>query len=374
MRSVARSRVPLASASKRRGSEQISQVQRARMLHSAALVVSEHGYGQMSVTRITGHARVSRRTFYDVFADREDCFLAVFDDTVAQVSRHVIAAYEHECVWHERVRCALTALLGFLDSVPRARSLLIVDALGAGTRVLERRAEILEQLGAVLQQGGSQARSGRELPPLTGEGVVGAVFSVIHTRMLAKRPGPMVELVNPLMGMIVLPYLGAAAAQKELKRRRSTTAEPAGRDGMLGASGSRSKASQPIADVDPSTDPLEGLPMRVTYRTLRVLSAIGETPGASNREVATAAEVVDQGQMSKLLARLEKLGLLHNTGHGQPHGEPNAWRLTTRGEAVQRVVHAPSLDELHIEETGSSDGHPHDRPPRRRHTTIKETR
>jgi DNA-binding MarR family transcriptional regulator len=77
--------------------------------------------------------------------------------------------------------------------------------------------------------------------------------------------------------------------------------------------------------------------MRLTYRTLMVLSAIGMEPGASNRRVGEAAGVHDQGQISKLLGRLEKLGLIHNIGNGQPRGEPNAWTLTPRGQEVAQA-------------------------------------
>jgi DNA-binding MarR family transcriptional regulator len=87
---------------------------------------------------------------------------------------------------------------------------------------------------------------------------------------------------------------------------------------------------------------------------LRVLSAIGEQPGASNRDVASAADVADQGQTSKLLARLERLGLIHNTagqGH-QPTGEPNAWKLTTRGEEIEHAIRIqPRRDELQANAT-----------------------
>jgi AcrR family transcriptional regulator len=335
MRSAApRSRRPGASSTPaRRESVQISEVQRSRMLHSAAQVVSEYGYGQMSVARVTGRARVSRRTFYDVFIDREDCFLAVFDDTVTQASERLGAAYEHGRGWHEQVRGALSALLEFLDDEPRVRSLLIVDALGAGPRVLQRRAEIVERLGSELQRAGSAARTRHAVPPLTGVGVVGAVLSVIHTRLLQKRPGPLADLVNPLMGMIVLPYLGAAAARRELER-------PAPKIAHVSTARRSPRKSAPAAD------PLDGLPMRITYRTLRVLSAIGERTGASNRDIASAAGVADQGQISKLLTRLEGLGLIHNTAgqRHQPTGEPNAWRLTTRGEEVERAVRIQPRD------------------------------
>ena len=78
--------------------------------------------------------------------------------------------------------------------------------------------------------------------------------------------------------------------------------------------------------------------MRLTYRTVRVLLAIVQTPGASNREVAESAGVEDQGQISKLLSRLKTLGLVENTGAGPFSGEPNAWRLTPKGQQVAGAI------------------------------------
>ena len=79
--------------------------------------------------------------------------------------------------------------------------------------------------------------------------------------------------------------------------------------------------------------------MRLTYRTTRVLQCIAAQVGISNREVAEEAGVADQGQISKLLARLERLGLIANTGEGHAKGEPNAWQLTPLGREVsQRLL------------------------------------
>jgi AcrR family transcriptional regulator/DNA-binding MarR family transcriptional regulator len=295
------------------------------MLSSAVAVVSEYGYGQMTVARVADGARVSRRTFYDLFDDREDCFLAAFDDAVECVAGLVFAAYGGERGWRVQVRAGLGALLGFLDEEPGLGSLLVVDALKAGPRVQERRAEVLERLARAIQREGSRASGGRELPPLTGEGVVGAVLGVIHTRLAAEDSGRMIELLNALMGMIVLPYLGPAVAEKEL-------GHPVPK--LTGTAGTTRCAKGAGSSTMPGRSPLEGLPMRLTYRTLRVLTAISEQPGANNREVAAHADVSDQGQISKLLARLERLGLIQNTGEGQPSGEPNAWRLTSRGEEI----------------------------------------
>jgi AcrR family transcriptional regulator/DNA-binding MarR family transcriptional regulator len=305
------------------------------MLSSAVRVVSEFGYQKMSVARVAGGARVSRRTFYDVFEDREDCFLAIFEDALGRASERVSDAYEDaggDRDWCGRVRAALGELLVFFDEEPRAASLLLVDVLGAGPRVLERRAQVLKGLSARLHRDGSRAGGAAGIAPLTGEGVIGAVFSVIHTRISQKDPVATVGLLNSLMGMIVLPYLGQATARRELGQRGTRTFS-SGRKTPAGV-----KSPARLGGL--SRDPLEGLPMRITYRTLRVLGAMAEHPDASNRTIGEAADIYDQGQISKLLARLEKLGLITNTSGNshKPTGEPNSWRLTTRGEEVERAL------------------------------------
>ncbi len=302
---------------KRAGATQVTEVQRARMLTATVQVVGELGYEKMSVARVTSRAGVSRRTFYDLFVDREACFLAAFSETMQRARVLVCEAAVGEREWRSQVRAGLAALLVFFDEEPLAGRVLVVDALKAGPVVLECRAGLVAELIAVAEAGRAQVRGGREVAPLTAEGVVGAVLAVVHARLLGSSGESLTELLNPLMAMIVRPYLGAAAAERELER-----VLPVRRPVRRGA---------PV-------DPLGGLDMRLTYRTLRVLAAIAAAPGASNREVAQAAGVVDQGQISKLLSRLEGLGLIHNTGVGHVKGEPNAWELTGRGREVQQAV------------------------------------
>jgi chromosome segregation and condensation protein ScpB len=85
-------------------------------------------------------------------------------------------------------------------------------------------------------------------------------------------------------------------------------------------------------------DPLRDVEMRLTYRTVRVLAAVAEHVGSSNREIGFASGIGDQGQISKLLTRLHRLGLIENTGAGRTKGAPNAWRLTDKGHDVQNAV------------------------------------
>jgi DNA-binding MarR family transcriptional regulator len=85
-------------------------------------------------------------------------------------------------------------------------------------------------------------------------------------------------------------------------------------------------------------DPFKGLSIRFTYRTARVLATIAEDSGASNRMIAENAGIADDGQMSRLLRRLQGAGLIENLGEGHTRGEPNAWWLTERGEAIHATL------------------------------------
>ncbi len=85
---------------------------------------------------------------------------------------------------------------------------------------------------------------------------------------------------------------------------------------------------------DEAEQRFQRMPVRVTYRTTRVLNAIGDSPGLSNREIAEAAGLTDEGQTSRLLRRLEQRNLMQNVGLGHAHGGANAWLLTQYGERV----------------------------------------
>jgi hypothetical protein len=149
-------------------------------------------------------------------------------------------------------------------------------------------------------------------------------LTIVYTRMLPEPPAPpapLTALLGGLMGLIVLPYLGTAAARRERERPL-----PEPRPGSIGAA----------ARLE--GDPFEGISIRLTYRTIRVLECVAAQPGASNRQVGALAGVPDQGQISKLLSRLERLGLLVNTGKLRPKGEANAWEMTDAGSHVVQVM------------------------------------
>jgi AcrR family transcriptional regulator len=304
--------------------EQLVEIQRSRLLAAAVSAVDELGYVDTTVSDITSRARVSRRTFYELFSNREECLAAVLEDVVALVEGELAAAELDGLVWRERVRGGLWVILSFLGREPALARVCVVQALRGGTEVLARREELLAGLAAVVDEGRQVGARSAGCTSLTAEGVVGAAFTIVHGRLLRGEREPLSGLLGELMGMIVLPYLGVAAARRE--QARPAPASPT------------RAADGPAAPGPAVGDPLEGVSMRLTYRTARVLEGVAECPGASNREVADRAGIHDPGQVSKLLRRLESLGLLANGGEGHAKGEPNAWGLTPRGQRVAQSI------------------------------------
>ena len=305
----------------------VVEIQRSRLLAAAAGVVDERGYTHTTVAHITGRARVSRRTFYNLFDDREDCLLAVLEDAVGLIRREVLAAAGTPGLdWRARVRAGLWAILSFLDRERVLARVCVVQTLRSGTRPLERREELLAELAQVLDEGRGESARGGACPPLTSEGLVGAVSSILYGRLSRHEPEPLTGLFGELMEMIVLPYLGPAVARKEHARSNPATVPAAGISGT--------QAGILVGDGHGERDPLADLPMRLTYRTARALEAVADSPGVSNRAIGEQAGISDQGQVSRLLARLERLGLVANVGEGHARGEANAWMLTETGRRV----------------------------------------
>jgi AcrR family transcriptional regulator len=294
----------------------VNEIQRVRILDAMARACAELGAANVTVSCVVERSGVSRRTFYELFGDREECLLAAIEDALDRLALPVLAAYGSSAVWRERIRAALVALLAFIEEEPFKGRLIVVETLGGGPRVLSRRREVLTLVAAAVDRGRDLSRS--DPPPLSAEGVVGGVMSVLHSRLHDPGGGSLLELAGALMSLIVLPYLGGTAAARELSRPTSSVAR--------------------VKPVPSLANQLRDVEMRLTYRTVRVLMSVERQPGASNRELALAADIQDQGQISKLLTRLSKLGLIENDGGGHTRGAPNAWRLTERGSEIQRAL------------------------------------
>lgn len=133
------------------GRASVSASQRARMLDAVVQAVADRGYASVTVSDVVGVAGVSRRTFYEHFADKQDCFLAAYRTGVAVVIEQVVAATAGapEDDWRERLRVGLAAYTRVLASEPTFARTLLIDVLGAGREAVELRQQLYEQFVAL---------------------------------------------------------------------------------------------------------------------------------------------------------------------------------------------------------------------------------
>jgi AcrR family transcriptional regulator len=289
-----------------------------------AEAMAERGAGGATVTvaDVIARSGVSSGVFHEAFADRDACLLAAFDLGVRRARKRMVSAYALERRWLDAIKAALVAFLVFVEDEPALGRLLVVYSMSGGGRVLRRRGQVLRALAAVVDRGRLEGPAGRQQPPaVIAEGVVGAVLAVLQNRLLAEEPGAVTELFGSLVSIIVLPYLGAGVARRELMRPLPRL---------------RTRARTAPKGAGRSVEHDGGV--RLTYRTARVLGAIADYPGSSNREVADRAGILDQGQVSKLLVRLQARELIAKIGGERVRGAPNSWRLTEQGELVLRGV------------------------------------
>jgi AcrR family transcriptional regulator len=192
----------------------------------------EVGYAGMTVSAVIAAAGVSRKTFYEFFADREDCFLAAFDHLLERALAGARAAYEAGGDrWPDRLRALLAASLDALAAHPHEARLGFVEVLAAGPRALRRRDDALRRFMAFVTPGADAVDDQVAEATLIPEAIVGAVYEIIYSRVLQGRTAELPALLPELMFCILAPLLGPTAAaehaaQPPPRRRRARRARP----------------------------------------------------------------------------------------------------------------------------------------------------
>jgi AcrR family transcriptional regulator len=288
------------------------------ILGAVAGVVAERGVAGAPVELVIARAGVSRRTFYRCFEGIEDAVVAVMERTLERVAVLAAGALEADESWHDGIRAALAAVLGFFDEEPELAQVCLVESLAAGPVVREERERIVGAFRALVV-----ARVEGEVShasPLAAEGVHASVMGIVHTRLIARERTPLIELLGPLMGVIVGPFLDEAQVAEEVRRGDRLAAA------ML--------AERPGAPRAPARVPA-ALRRPGAFRLRDCLLFVATHAGASNQEVGESIGVAHSGQVSALLARLAGMGLLEKRSGGA--GRPNAWRASEQGGLVART-------------------------------------
>jgi AcrR family transcriptional regulator len=113
---------------------------RERLLAGLAAAMREGSYGEITVADVVRHARTSRRTFYEHFADKQACLIALLQEDTEQSVARIAAAVNSRSLWQEQVRQAIEAWIAgvTVDPVVRLCWIRVVPSLGDAARPLLR--------------------------------------------------------------------------------------------------------------------------------------------------------------------------------------------------------------------------------------------
>ena len=184
--------------------DEVLASQRRRMLAAIAEAVSHKGFAGVSVADVIARAGVSRETFYEQFANKEDCFLQALDAGADRVLKVLGAALaEPADTRAERLGNVLDAYLHALAAEPAFAKAFLIDAYGAGPRATARRIELQQRfVDVVARILGTRS--------FACEAVVAAVSSLATARVGTGRAGELPELREPLVELVERLFPGEA--------------------------------------------------------------------------------------------------------------------------------------------------------------------
>jgi AcrR family transcriptional regulator len=202
--------------------ETVTESQRGRILQSMIEAVAERGFQETRVADVVEGAGVARKTFYDFFDDKQDCFLAAYDQVSARLFETSSAAFNEraDAPWAERIRVSMGALLDLLAGWPDGARFAIVEVHAAGPKALVRRDAALRQFTELVEAGRSE--TSLELPGMTSVAIVGGINELLYSEILHGATARLPTRLPDIVYWITQPFLGSEGATAERERARES--------------------------------------------------------------------------------------------------------------------------------------------------------
>jgi len=188
--------------------------QRTRLLEAVGRAVAERGYGAATIDDLVRRAGVSKKTFYDHFADKEDCFLAAYEAASEELLERVQEAHDSDGDWLQRTRAGIVAYLRWLAAEPALARVFLIEVAAAGPRALERREGLRDRYAELIRERrGAQPR----LPIVVFHAVVAAVDDVV-VRHIRERGAEDLPALEPVLVYLQVALLAGPSAAADAAR------------------------------------------------------------------------------------------------------------------------------------------------------------
>jgi len=182
--------------------EAVARHQRTRLYGAMIEAVHKAGYTETTVAHVIALAGVSRRAFYEQFANKEECFLATYDISVARSKKKILDAWLTDRGWANRLHRSCQAFAEDAYRNAKSTRLVLIEGLGIGPRARER---LLLASGAyerVISSAFDVAPDGIKLPPLAPRAIVGGGRYVTAARLRQGRESELPGLTDELLDFV----------------------------------------------------------------------------------------------------------------------------------------------------------------------------
>jgi AcrR family transcriptional regulator len=185
--------------------------QRERLLNGVVEAVAEHGYNATTIARIAQAAKISRRTFYEHFEDKRDCFLSAYEMIEAHLLDSILVAPGADAEWPARVRARLGGLLDALARDEAVARCFLVEPLAAGGEVAARYREAMVLVAATLRPESPPSQLDMEV---RDQALIGGIATLIVRRLNSGAAARLPELLPDLTELALAPYVGRREAKR----------------------------------------------------------------------------------------------------------------------------------------------------------------
>jgi AcrR family transcriptional regulator len=196
----------------------IAHSQRERILFAMAKSCAAKGYSATTIADICEGAGVSRATFYELFRDKEDCFGAAMEVSLADAMGRIVEAYSPDKPWATMVRDAAAAFLELLARRPDFARMALVEAPSSGERAFELYASGKRVLQSLLDRGRDDPVEEEAIPSSAGRAALSAAESLIVGQILAGNTERLPELLPDIVYITAVPYLGQEEALRQSRQ------------------------------------------------------------------------------------------------------------------------------------------------------------
>jgi AcrR family transcriptional regulator len=195
----------------------VAHSQRERLLVAMADTCAEKGYGASTIADVCEPAGVSRATFYELFKDKEDCFHAAMELSLADAMGRIVTVYSPDKPWATTVRDAAAAFLDLLANRPAFARMALVEAPSSGERAFELYASGKRVLQSLLERGRDDPVEEQAIPSSAGRAALSAAESLIVGQILAGNTARLPELLPDVVYITTVPYLGQEEALRQAR-------------------------------------------------------------------------------------------------------------------------------------------------------------